>query len=405
MIKSYKNLRMWQAPKIGVAGVNLIGPAEYLFGLGTSVRGYAASLMRSHVPLNVIPWRSGFEHLKSISVGYPSRELQPINLIHLNLDFLAIDRPLDSAPLNKIATADRYNICIPYLELTALKPEWLEIINRFDEVWCATTFIARAISAVSARPVHVIRPALSWFQPTSQRSRNGFGLPADKFVFFFAADAGSVFGRKNPRLFVDAYVQTFEPDEGACCLVKINRAKSDHLDIKYIQSIAQQRPDVIFMMESLDNADMSALYNQIDCYVSPHRSEGLGLTILEAMSAGKPVIATPFGGAADFVTPDIAIPLDYRLVEVGEGNAPYPPSYIWADPNPASLCHAMRYLFQHPDEARAMGQRGKTYAEDLFSPERTACDIQDAISRIWQAGGGQIETAHQDARNFDLSQT
>lgn len=381
-----KSLRKWKTPQPGNAGVNLIGPVEFLNGLGTSSRGYVASLKCSHIPLNVIPWRSGFEHVKSMPVEYPARVLQPINLIHLNLDILAGQQLLDEPPLNKISTADRYNICIPYWELTALKPEWLEVINRFDEIWCATSFMARAISAVTVRPVHVIRPALSWYQPTSQRTRKNFGLPEDKYMYFFAADAGSVMGRKNPRLFVDAYAQTFNPDEGACCLVKINQAKSEHPDMNYIQSIAQQRQDIIVMIESLDDADMSALYNQIDCYVSPHRSEGLGLTILEAMSAGKPVIATPFGGAADFVRPESAFPLDYRLVEVGVGNPPYPPNYIWADPTSASLRHKMKYLFQHQDEAREMGQRGKAYVEELFSLERTAGDIQDAIDRIWHAG-------------------
>lgn len=37
---------------------------------------------------------------------------------------------------------------------------------------------------------------------------------------------------------------------------------------------------------------MISLINAADCYISLHRSEGLGLGMLEAMSPGLPVIAT-----------------------------------------------------------------------------------------------------------------
>src|SRR5688572_32239647 len=37
------------------------------------------------------------------------------------------------------------------------------------------------------------------------------------------------------------------------------------------------------------------------CYVSLHRSEGLGLTMAEAMARAKPVIATGYSGNLDFM--------------------------------------------------------------------------------------------------------
>ena len=39
-----------------------------------------------------------------------------------------------------------------------------------------------------------------------------------------------------------------------------------------------------------------------DCYVSLHRSEGLGLTMAEAMAVGKPVVATAWSGNLDFMS-------------------------------------------------------------------------------------------------------
>ena len=39
-----------------------------------------------------------------------------------------------------------------------------------------------------------------------------------------------------------------------------------------------------------------------DIFIRPSRSEGLGNSFIEAMSAGVPVIATPVGGIPDFLT-------------------------------------------------------------------------------------------------------
>ena len=49
------------------------------------------------------------------------------------------------------------------------------------------------------------------------------------------------------------------------------------------------------------SAEASAALASCDTYVSLHRSEGIGLTIAEAMGIGKPVIATGWSGNTDFM--------------------------------------------------------------------------------------------------------
>lgn len=374
--------RIWLPPKTGTPGVNLIGPVEFINGVSLSARGYASSLMHSGIKLNVIPWKTGFERLNRIEVEYPENDLQPINLVHLNLDLLVGERLLDRGPLAEIVNADRYNICIPYWELSEILPEWHEILNRFDEIWCASSFMAKAFSA-GPRPVRVVRPSIEWKKPPQLNLRSDFSLPEEKFIFFYAADIGSIMGRKNPMAMVHAYTQEFMPEEGACCLVKINYANRRSHEIREILSLSKHRTDVIFMDKLLEEHRMHALFEQIDCYVSPHRSEGLGLTILEAMSACKPVIATPYGGVTDFVNGKTAFPIEFRLAQVGEGNFPYPPNYVWADPSISSLRGAMRRVFINRTEAGAIARNGKTLSEDLFSLQQTSFRIHEAINGIW----------------------
>jgi glycosyltransferase involved in cell wall biosynthesis len=375
--------RQWTPRPGAELGVNLIGPVEFVNGVAVHARGIAASLAASGVKLNVIPWRPGFDRLLTVPGAYPSLELQEINLVHLNLDLISSAQLLDCAPLDDIVSPERYNILMFFWELTAYPAEWLDVVERFDEIWVASSFLARGISAVTKVPVRVMRAALKLEDGPATLPRARFGLPDDRFVFFYSADAGSVLGRKNPKALLDAYLEEFAEDEGACCLLKVHYAQSNDPFIVELIAVTERRSDVMFIDQILDENDLHELVGLIDCYVSPHRTEGLGLTILEAMAAEKPVIATNHGGSTDFVTPETAIPIDYRLVEVGDGNAPYSPTFIWADPIEDSLRRAMRSLFTDRQKAASLGRAGRRKVCELFSTERTAKEMKRELQRIW----------------------
>ena len=385
--------RTWARPAEMTAGVNLIGPVKAINGLGVSARGYVASVQKAGVEINVVPWTPGFERVKTQTYKTPSSVMQPINLIHLNLDLLTDARLLDVAPLDRIVVPERYNIAIVYWELMSIRPEWLETISRFDEIWVASEFIRKAIAAVSKTPVYVVRPSVQLESAKSKKTRADFGLPEDRTVFFYGADAGSTAGRKNPQAFWRAYCEEFKPEDGAYCAIKLHYGSHNSSAVAELQELALRRPDVMLIDKTLSADDMGALFKAIDCYVSPQRSEGLGLTVIEAMYAGKPVISTRYGGVADFVTSETAFVAEHRLIEVGAGSAPYPETYLWADPQIASLRACMRDVFEHPDKTVQITENAKARVEALFSLDETSAAISAHLKRIWSAGAGTNKRA------------
>ena len=70
---------------------------------------------------------------------------------------------------------------------------------------------------------------------------------------------------------------------------------------------------LVYNGQSLPIADMSALYQAADAYVSPYRAEGFNIPVLEAAASGLPVICTRGGPTDDFIAPDFARPIDSRL--------------------------------------------------------------------------------------------
>lgn len=101
--------------------------------------------------------------------------------------------------------------------------------------------------------------------------------------------------------------------------------------------------------------DVPALLARARLFVLPSRTEGISLTILEAMACGLPVITTRVGGNPEVV-------LD------GATGILVPAS------DPASLARAIVELWRNPNEAARMGLAARRRAETHF-------DIRRMVSR------------------------
>jgi glycosyltransferase involved in cell wall biosynthesis len=102
--------------------------------------------------------------------------------------------------------------------------------------------------------------------------------------------------------------------------------------------------------------DVLSLIAACDVFVLPSTAEPFGLVLLEAMSLGKPVIATAAGG-----------PLE--IVEHGRTGLLVPAS------DPAALANAIEQLLGDPAQRTAMGMAGRRRFENLFTVDRMARDV------------------------------
>jgi len=93
-----------------------------------------------------------------------------------------------------------------------------------------------------------------------------------------------------------------------------------------------------------DRDEMPTFYNEADLFVLPSFSEGMSIALLEAMSAGLPVIVTDTGGT----------------VELLHDNGKIVP---WADP--AALADAIETFLHKPDLCQKLGERSRSIAVDL----------------------------------------
>jgi glycosyltransferase involved in cell wall biosynthesis len=125
--------------------------------------------------------------------------------------------------------------------------------------------------------------------------------------------------------------------------------------------------------------------NLFDCYVSLHRSEGLGLTIADAMLLEKPVIATGYSGNLDFMTPETSYLVPWEKVKVGRGAEGYDPSAHWADPDLLEAGNLMREVFENRVAAHQKGVAAKRDLVLRFSLNATGTRMSERLQEIWNS--------------------
>jgi glycosyltransferase involved in cell wall biosynthesis len=99
--------------------------------------------------------------------------------------------------------------------------------------------------------------------------------------------------------------------------------------------------------------DVPKFLSSVDVLVLPSLFEGLGVAALEAMAAGKPVVATRVGGLAESI-------ID------GETGFLVPPQ------NGVALADAIERIVADPSMARAMGRKGAARVLSHFTIEQMA---------------------------------
>ena len=117
--------------------------------------------------------------------------------------------------------------------------------------------------------------------------------------------------------------------------------------------------------------DMIPLYADLDVLALTSDNEGTPVTVIEAMAAGVPVIATDVGGVRELIG-DFRLPIEksnYFNFEVCERGVLVKPGDV------EGFADGLQYLLEQPDLCKQMGERGRGYALKHHGKERLIADM------------------------------
>jgi glycosyltransferase involved in cell wall biosynthesis/SAM-dependent methyltransferase len=362
-------------------GVNVVGYISDERGVGEVARQVLGALESRAIAAAPIDTPAVPDQIAKVLRGVNDADHPyDINLICVNADML----PAVAASLGPRFFHGHRTAGVWFWEISEFPEQWLGSFQALDEVWVATEFIAEALRPVAPIPVKTMRVPVTPLPP-AEMTRAELGMP-EGFTFLFVFDYRSVFRRKNPLGLVDAFKRAFEPGEGPSLVLKSIFSEQFPAQRQELLDAIADRPEIHLIEDNLSAAAKNAMVANCDCYVSLHRSEGLGLTMAEAMYFGKPVIATAYSGNLDFMSEENSFLVPAEGVKIGPGSPPYDPESWWAEPDLDFAAKMMRDVVADPIIRRQRAQRGATDIRLTHSPEAAADWLETRIAETRAQG-------------------
>lgn len=366
-------------------GLNVVGWAAAPTGVGEACRGTLLALEKARVPTAL--WNLGSsaadDPLRGGTQGLPFDTI----LFHVNADMI----PVVHRQLPRGLLAGRYRIGYWFWELSHFPLAFAESFRPLDEVWAPTRFCLDAFQALAPVEVRWMPPCVA--APIEKPAdRQTLGIPADSFLFYFAFDALSIPERKNPDGLLRALARAVrESPRPLHLLLKVNHLESDAALGRHLLRRAAELP-VTLLSQPMSRAEVNSLTAACDAYVSLHRSEGLGLPLIEAMYLGRPVIATGYGGVTDFLDESTGWVVRHAMKALEEPLGPYPVGAVWADPD---IEHAAELMVQvataAPQATAVRTEAARRRVTELYSPEAAGARLRREMERI-----ERLQSAGQD---------
>lgn len=296
--------------------------------------------------------------------------------------------------LSSLAGGD-YLVGRVMFETENLPTEWVRRCNLMDELWVTGTpqYEAYLRSGVPEHKLHILNGGVDerLYNPEKASIVN---LDTGTKYNFFAIFEWIY--RKGWDVLLESYIREFSHEDDVTLIMRTYLPGVGTKGIKFkvdseIARIAKKVgkpltliPRIKIVDKVLSVEELASYYKTVDCVVSPSRGEGWGRPQQEAMLMGVPVIATGWGGSMEFMRPDCNYFIDYDLVPVRGVEAIYwdYTESRWAEPKMDHLCHLMRHVYQHSDEAKRIGLNARDHILKNFNRRKVVTQLIRHLERI-----------------------
>lgn len=254
----------------------------------------------------------------------------------------------------------RVNIARTTFETDRIPESWVLELNKFNEVWVQSTFNLHTFttSGVTA-PLRLIPNFFDLSEFTPQGLHLPYTFPKS-FKFLSVFDLKK---RKGYDILLNAYLNEFSKGDDVALLLKIRDSSKSELIEQFIANhpkTRKDRPAIYIVDHMLQMEDILKLYRVCDAFVLPTRGEGWGRPFFEAMLMEMPVIGTNWSGHTEFMNAYNSYLVKVKgLVRIENADDELFNGHYWAEPSLKDLQKKMRYVFEHPEEAKAIGLKAR----------------------------------------------
>ncbi len=261
------------------------------------------------------------------------------------------------------------NILFTMCESPALPAVYEEKFKLADAVFAPSRFCGDAFEPILAgKPMRISPLGFDSNQFTRQEKS---WQPGEQFVWLWL---GAPNARKGWDLILESWVALFSEIPWMQLFMKTSSYKGDGKVVRKGNITLDSRS---YREESLVN-----LYNIADGFILPTQGEGWGLSILEALGTGLPVITTRWGGQLDFLIEgeiEYASFLEHEIVTVQDRDGD---KFDGAKSNPISIGTQMSSVMENYEKHVEIAKLGSNRVRRDFSWEKVSKDLLENIKSL-----------------------
>lgn len=362
-------------------------------GYAVAARGLLQALLDT--PLNIhlqpLQWLNGFEIFESreLYLRFKSLTQTPVQPEHTPLLHWSIASEFTGR--GKFARAIGHTV----FETDQLISSFVEGANRMDALIVPSEFNRQTFQKSGVKvPMHLVHQGVDTevFTPLGER----LNLP-QRFTFLCVSQISY---RKGIDLVLKAFLELFAQRPDVQLVMRSyfrDGSDQDAAEVKeFVRLFREQemkglKTGNIFLLRNLTSAQMPALYRSADVLLAPFRGEGWGLPLTEAMACELPVIATNWGGATEFLTPQVATLLNHQLLPIPDD---IPPVFMGkhltaaqqsghhlAEPDYEQFKHAMWDAYQNYFHYKTKALAAREHMLTHFTWQKAAAQLLDALKK------------------------
>ena len=309
---------------------HIFGPVFSATGVGESARAYWRTLMATGLKVGVFPQAHPFN--KEERLLAESFRKYIVNEPHPKLNFYRINAQEVSDLPGKV-----------------LQKNWNASVNVLIPMWetpklPATSFIKTSIeSAKKNVPVSVIPHAITTIEDKRVTTR-GLGLSDDRRYHLYSFSYSSHVSRKNPMQFLELkkmYCEENQFGKDVFVLASSDLPRNEADSFFHNTFLNEQDSNFVYLSGGRTRREHLSLIANANTFVSVHRSEGIGLQLVEAMKLGTNIVTHDFSGPADFISPTDPGIFPFTLNQIKPEEYPHSSGHFWAEMKTEEILRAM----------------------------------------------------------------